>query len=65
MNEAYLERIMTLQNLSRQFFPSDQFVARQFDYPVLPNYHMVLRRKDEHYAALDALEHIIVRYLRA
>ena len=55
----------TSEIMYRQFFPSDQFVARQFDYPVLPNYHMVLRRKDENYAALDALEHIIVRYLRA
>lgn len=53
----------TSQIMYQKFFSKDQFLALPFSYPTLPNYHMLLRRKDAQHSVYDALEHIIAKEL--
>lgn len=51
----------TSETLYQHFFPRDKFVALPFDYPTLPNYHLILRRKEPQHAVFDTLEDIIMK----
>lgn len=53
----------TSQVMYQKFFSKEQFIALPFDYPTLPNYHMLLRRKDAQHNVYDMLEHIITKEL--
>jgi hypothetical protein len=48
----------------QKFFPKEKFAARPIEYPTLPHYHMLLRRKDTQHTVYDALDRIIVHELK-
>lgn len=50
----------TSETMYKKFFLDDSFLALPFDYPTLPNYHMILRRKETQHPIYDTLENIIV-----
>ena len=54
----------TTQIMYRKFFPQEQFAALPFEYPTLPYYHMLLRRKEAQHTVYDALDHIINKALK-
>lgn len=51
----------TSETMYKKFFLDDRFLALPFDYPTLPNYHMILRRKETQHPVYDALESIIIK----
>lgn len=53
----------TSQIMYQKFFPEEQFLALPFEYPTLPYYHMLIRRKDAQHAVYDVLDQIITREL--
>ncbi|MBR5318514.1 MAG: LysR family transcriptional regulator [Peptococcaceae bacterium] len=53
----------TSEIMYQKFFPKEQFLALPFEYPTLPYYHMLLRRKDAQHAVYDVLDQIITREL--
>lgn len=53
----------TSEIMYQKFFPKEQFTARPFEYPTLPYYHMLLRRKDSQHAVYQLLERIITKEL--
>lgn len=53
----------TSEIMYQKFFPKERFTARPFEYPTLPYYHMLLRRKDAQHTVYDALDRIISKEL--
>ena len=53
----------TSEIMYQKFFPKECFTARPFEYPTLPYYHMLLRRKDAQHTVYDALDRIISKEL--
>lgn len=53
----------TSEIMYQKFFPKEQFTARPFEYPTLPYYHMLLRRKDSHHSIYQLLDRIITKEL--
>ena len=51
----------TSETMYKKFFLDDRFLALPFDYPTLPNYHMILRRKETQSPVYDILESIIIK----
>lgn len=51
----------TSETMYKKFFLDDRFLALPFDYPTLPNYHMILRRKETQHPVYDTLENIIIK----
>lgn len=49
----------TTERLFHRFFPADSFQAMSFQYPTLPNYMLLLYRKNSWHPAYDALKKII------
>lgn len=54
----------TSEIMYQKFFPKEKFAARPIEYPTLPHYHMLLRRKDAQHTVYDALDRIIVHELK-
>jgi DNA-binding transcriptional LysR family regulator len=53
----------TSETMYQNFFPHDKFVALPFEYPTLPNYHLILRRKDAQQETYQVLEDIMAKQL--